>query len=103
VNAIPTPSLPRRGGPVAGRWVSIAAGAALVAALAPMLPLLSITPGSSAFLVAPEAAIFPAAAVLLATRRSPARLPRRLAQVAIGVVCGWILLFIAFCLALLYA
>lgn len=103
MNAIPTPSISRRGGPGARRWVPIAAGAALLGALAPLLPLLSITPESSAFFVAPQAAIFPAAAVLLATRRSPARLPRRLAQVAIGVVCVWILLGITVGLALLYA
>lgn len=101
MNTTPTPSMSRRGGPV-GTWVEIAAGAALVGALAPLLPLLSITPGSSAYLLAPQAAMFPAAAVLWATRRSPARLPRRLAQLAIAVFCGWVLLGIAFGLALRY-
>jgi hypothetical protein len=102
VNTTPTPSMSRRGRPVVGTWAEVAAGAALVGALAPLLPLLSITPGSSAYLLAPQVAMFPAAAVLWATRRSPARLPRRLAQLAIAVFCGWILLGIAFGLALRY-
>lgn len=83
-------------------WVSITAGGALVCALAPLLPLLSIAPWSTAFVNAPLAALLLTAVTLLATRRRQARWPKLLARLALAVVAVWTLLFVAFGLALAF-
>ncbi len=87
-----TPTQSLSGAPVRGRWVSIAAGAALLCALTPLLPLLSITPWSSLIVDAPYAALVLAGATLWATRGSRGRRERLLAKLALGAIGFWLLL-----------
>ncbi len=100
MSATPTQSLP--GTPVRGRWVSIAAGAALVCALTPLLPILSITPWSSLIVDAPYAALVLAGVTLWATRGSRGRRQRQFAKLALAAICFWLLLGLFVGLELLY-
>ncbi len=86
-----TPTQSLSGAPVRGRWVSIAAGAALLCALTPLLPILSITPWSSPIIWALYAAIPLAGVTLWATRRSGGRRQRLLAKLALSAICFWLL------------
>jgi len=102
VNAIPAQSLPdRRAG---RRWISIAAGGAVACALAPLLPLLSIVSWSSLITLGPYAAIVLAIVALRATRHRPvSRRQGLMVDLALAILCLWMLLFVVWGLALLYA
>jgi len=84
------------------RWVSITAAAALACALSPLLPMLSITAWSAATTFAIYAAIPLAGITLWAARRSGGRRERLLARLALATMGVWVLLFIAWGLALRY-
>jgi hypothetical protein len=99
MSATPTAPVP---GVARPRWVAITAGAALACALTPLLPLLSITAWSSQILFPPYAAVPLAVATLWATPRSGGRRERLLAKLALGVMCLWAVMFVAWGLALRY-
>ena len=102
MNTSPTQSLPS--GSAGPGWVSVVAGIAVACALAPALPLLSIvTTASAVFINGPYVALVLAVAVLVAAHRRPAGHARLMAWAAVAIVCGWVLLLVAFGLALLYA
>ena len=98
-----TPAQPSHDRP-GRRWVSIAAGGALTCALVPLLALLSIVPWSSLITLGPYAAIILTIVALRATRHRP--VPRGqglMVDLALAVLCLWMLLFVVWGLALLYA
>lgn len=102
MDATPTQSL--HTGRAGRSWVAIAAGGALACALAPLLPLLSIVPWSSLIMLGPYAAIVLAIVTLRATRDRPA--PRGqglMVDLALAILFLWMLLFVAWGLALRYA
>ncbi|MGH3073688.1 MAG: hypothetical protein ACRDQC_02100, partial [Gaiellales bacterium] len=68
-----TPAQSLSGHSVRRTWVSIAAGGALACALAPLLPMLSIVPWSSAIANAPTVALVLAVAALIGARGQEAR------------------------------
>ena len=81
--------------------MSVVAGVALACALAPVLPLLSIVSTWSAlFLAGPYVALVLAVATLVATHRRQGGHARLMAWLAIAAIIGWVLLLIAFGLAL---
>jgi peptidoglycan/LPS O-acetylase OafA/YrhL len=88
----------------AGRRLRIAAVAALVCALAPIVPLASPShlPWSAPMVDGPYVAVVLAAGVLVAARRHAAGPERRLALTALAVVALWALMLAGLGLALLY-
>lgn len=79
----------------------VLAGGALVCALLPLIPLLSIvTSHSAAFLFGPNIAIVLAVATLVLTFRRPPSNARFLAWASLAVISGWALLLVALGVAL---
>jgi hypothetical protein len=88
----------------AGRWLRIAAAAALLCAITPIVPLASpsLLPWSAPMVDGPYVAVVLAAAVLVGARRRAAGRERRLAWTALAVVALWVLMLVGLGLALLY-
>ncbi len=88
----------------ARRRLRIAAAAALLCALTPIVPLASpsLFPWSAPMMDGPYVAVVLAAGVLVATRSHPAGPERRLAWTALAVVALWVLTLVGVGLALLY-